>query len=181
MTVCLHFLVWGPRSIYDVLEFGIYVDRYGDPSRPTGLIEWEGTAERAACHPPYVLLFDTRFIEIRHIDTGRLAQIIHGTEIRCIWDGRGSSAPQVASPGPNGWQENPSQEARVHAVMKASEPPRSPGSRSSAVAQQVVELVPTIPLFLPGSLSSPATSTTYFAQGSSSPPHSPRIPSQRWR
>lgn len=156
------------------------MDRYGDPSRPTGLIEWEGTAERAACHPPYVLLFDTRFIEIRHIDTGRLAQIIQGNELRCIWDGRGSSAPPVANPGLNGWQESPSQEARVHAVMRAPDLPRSPGPRS-AVAQQVVELVPTIPLFLPGSLSSPAASTTYFVQGSSSPPHSPRMPSQRWR
>lgn len=169
-------------SFTTVLEFGVYVDRYGEPSRPTGLIEWEGTAERAACHPPYILLFDSRFIEIRHIDSGRLAQIIHGTEIRCIWDGRGSTVPQAATPGPNGWEESPSQEARVHAVMKAPELPRSPGAaRSAAVAQQVVELVPTIPLFLPGSLSSPAASTTYFVQGPSSPPHSPRIASQRWR
>ena len=171
----------GTKNIHNYLEFGIYVDRYGDPSRPSGLIEWEGTAERAACHPPYVLLFDTRFIEIRQIDTGRLAQVIHGTDLRCIWDGRGTSVPQVATPGPNGWQESTSQEARVHAVMKAPELPRSPGSRPPAVAQQVVELMPTIPLFLPGSLSSPAASTTYFAQGSSSPPHSPRITAQRWR
>lgn len=163
------------------LEFGIYVDRYGDPSRATGLIEWEGTAERVACHTPYILLFDSRFIEVRHIDTGRLAQIIQGTEIRCIWDGRGTNAPQLTTPGPNGWQENLSQEARVHAVMKASEVPRQPGSRPVTVAQQVVELVPTIPLFLPGSLSSPAASTTYFPQASS-PPRSPRLNTHRsWR
>lgn len=145
-------------------EFGVYVDRYGDPSRPTvGLIEWEGTAERVAFHPPYVLLFDSRFIEIRHIDTGRLAQVIQGTDVRCIWDGRGTtSIAPVSTPGPNGWQESPSQEARVHAVMRAPEAPRVPGGRSASVAQHVFELVPTVPLYLPGSLSSPAGAQPYF-------------------
>ncbi|KIJ55471.1 hypothetical protein M422DRAFT_151724 [Sphaerobolus stellatus SS14] len=166
-------------------EFGVYVDRYGDPSRPTvGLIEWEGTAERVAFHPPYVLLFDTRFIEIRHIDTGRLAQIIQGTDVRCIWDGRGTtSIPIIQTPGPNGWQESPSQEARVHAVMRAPDAPRVPGGRPAAVSQHVFELVPTVPLYLPGSLSSPAN--TYFNNGPSStgsPPHSPPMQVQhRWR
>ncbi|KAF8517935.1 Dbl-like domain-containing protein [Hysterangium stoloniferum] len=162
-------------------EFGMYVDRYGDPSRPTvGLIEWEGTAERVAFHSPYVLLFDSRFIEIRHVETGRLAQIISGEEVRCIWDGRGSAVNAAATPGLNGWQETPSQEAHVHAVMKASDPSRMRGVRSSTVAQQVVELIPTIPLFLPGSLSSPAPTSTYF-QGSASPPQSPQMTPLRWR
>ena len=42
-------------------EFGLYVDRHGDPSRSTGTVEWEGTAEKVAWHPPYILLFDSRF------------------------------------------------------------------------------------------------------------------------
>jgi hypothetical protein len=55
-----------------------------------------------------------------------------------------------------------------------------PGSRpSKAVTQHVFELIPTIPLYLPGSLASPSTST-YFQQ--SSPPHSPHLhPSLSWR
>lgn len=170
-------------------EFGLYVDRHGDPSRtgPNGTvqtIEWEGTAEHVAWHPPYVLLFDSRFIEIRHVETGRLAQIIPGNEMRCIWDGRGTTAHAPATPGPDGWSEGMSQEPRVHGVMNASEPAPAPMGPNRGgprpVAQHVFELIPTIPLYLPGSLSSPSQST-YFNQ-SNSPPHSPRLnPALSWR
>ncbi|KAH7105901.1 Dbl-like domain-containing protein [Auriculariales sp. MPI-PUGE-AT-0066] len=149
-------------------EFGLYVDRHGDPSRSTGTIEWEGTAEKVAWHPPYILLFDSRFIEIRHIDTGRLVQIIPGNEIRCLWDGRGGGAPPVMTPGPDGWQDGTSQESRVHAAMRAEPMPGQNRARGSY--QHVFELVPTIPLYLPGSLSSPGADT-YFPP--SSPPLSP--------
>jgi len=157
-------------------EFGLYVDRHGDPSRSMGTIEWEGTAEHVAWHPPYVLLFDTRFIEIRHVETGRLAQIIPGNDVRCLWDGRGTTnVPTSTVPGPDGWTEGVSQEPRVHGVMNADSAMQTSlvpkGSRP--VAQHVFELIPTIPLYLPGSLSSPSQAT-HFAQ-SNSPPHSPRL------
>ncbi|KAI1790239.1 Dbl-like domain-containing protein [Ganoderma leucocontextum] len=164
-------------------EFGLYVDRHGDPSRSMGTIEWEGTAEHVAWHPPYVLLFDSRFIEIRHVETGRLAQIIPGNDVRCIWDGRGVTGAPPLSPAPEGYgQEAISQEPRVHGVMNATDVPVGPGSRAGRpVAQHVFELIPTIPLYLPGSLASPAQSTTYFSQNNS-PPHSPRLnPSLPWR
>ncbi len=158
-------------------EFGLYVDRYGDPSRTIGTIEWEGTAERVAWHPPYVLLFDSRFIEIRHVETGRLCQIIKGEDIRCLWDGRGSNVPPVGTPGPDGWMEGGPQDARIHAVMTSE----TTGKTSSrAVAQHVFQLVPTIPLYLPGSLSSPSNST-YFPQTSSPPRSPPLTPRQSWR
>ena len=173
-------------------EFGLYVDRHGDPSRPGDVnkavqtIEWEGTAEHVAWHPPYVLLFDSRFIEIRHVETGRLAQIIPGNDLRCIWDGRGaaSSSNPPSTPGPEGWTEAISQEPRVHGVMNSAEPAPAPSgpNRGAArpVAQHVFELIPTIPLYLPGSLSSPSQSM-YFNQ-SNSPPHSPRLnPALSWR
>lgn len=162
------------------LEFGLYVDRHGDPTRSAQAIEWEGTAEHVAWHPPYVLLFDSRFIEIRHVETGRLAQIIPGNDVRCIWDGQG---PQVNNaPGVDGWSEGVSQEPRVHGVMNAPEAIPVPGAPRNArpTAQHVFELIPTIPLYLPGSLSSPSQST-YFAQ-SNSPPHSPTLnPALSWR
>ena len=161
-------------------EFGLYVDRHGDPSRSVGTIEWEGTAERVAWHPPYVLLFDGRFIEIRHVETGRLCQIIQGHDIRCIWDGRGSNVPPIGTPGPEGWADAGPQEARIHAVMQSSEPTGSGAKPTRAIAQHVFQLVPTIPLYLPGSLSSPSHST-YFPQ-SVSPPHSPSLtPRMSWR
>jgi len=162
-------------------EFGLYVDRHGDPSRSIQTIEWEGTAEHVAWHPPYILLFDSRFIEIRHVETGRLCQIISGNDMRCIWDGRGTTTNTPATPGPEGWSEGMSQEPRVHGVMNSTEQAQPNGPRvSRPVAQHVFELIPTIPLYLPGSLSSPSQST-YFAQ-SNSPPHSPRLnPALSWR
>lgn len=163
-------------SLKPPLEFGLYVNKHGDPSRHTGSIEWEGTAERVALHPPYVLLFDTRFIEVRHVHTGRLAQIIPGNDVRCLWDGRGVHMPSAQTPGANDSEEHIVQEARVHAVMNADPATRNAngGVRPSrAVAQHVFELIPTIPLYLPGSLASPST-MTYFPP-SFSPPHSPNL------
>ena len=149
----------------------MYVDKHGDPSpgRRMGTIEWEGTAERVAWHPPYILLFDSRFIEIRHVETGRLAQVISGNEMRCIWDGRGTNQSQVVSEG--SWEEVVSQEPRVHAVMNMESPQSS--SRKTLTTQHVFELIPTVPLYLPGSLASPSHAS-YFNQ-SNSPPHSPRL------
>ncbi|KAF8892159.1 Dbl-like domain-containing protein [Infundibulicybe gibba] len=161
-------------------EFGIYVDKRGDPSRSAGTIEWEGTAERVALHSPYILLFDSRFIEIRHVKTGRLSQIIPGNDVRCLWDGRGLDSQMPNTPG-SGGDEHMVQEARIHGVMNAAEPMPQPGGRAArVVAQHVFELIPTIPLYLPGSLASPSTAT-YFPQ-SFSPPRSPQLrPSTSYR
>jgi hypothetical protein len=160
------------------LEFGIYVDKHGDLSRSAGTIEWEGTAERVAFHSPYVLIFDTRFIEVRHVETGRLAQIIPGNDVRCIYDGRGVGNHVSVTPMKEIREE---QEAQVHAVMNADG--AVGGNRGSkAVAQRVVELIPTVPLYPPGSLSSPAgygmPQPKYF-----SPPSSPEAMRQShlWR
>lgn len=153
-------------------EFGLYVDKHGEPSRPTtGTIEWEGTAERVAIHSPYILLFDTRFIEVRHIQTGRLVQIIPGHNMHCIWDGRGTdlASANIATPGVD--EERMIQDARIHSV--SSNDSMFTGRHSRAVAQHVFELVPTLPLYLPGSLSSPSTAT-YFPR-TYSPPHSPQL------
>ncbi|KAI0766140.1 Dbl domain-containing protein [Trametes elegans] len=168
----------------NLLQFGLYVDRHGDPSRSIGTIEWEGTAEHVAWHPPYVLLFDSRFIEIRHVETGRLAQIIPGNDVRCIWDGRGVTGVPPTPSVPEGFgPEMISQEPRVHGVMNSTENAAlGPNSRMGRpIAQHVFELIPTIPLYLPGSLASPSQSTTYFSQNNS-PPHSPRLnPALSWR
>lgn len=92
-------------------------------------------------------------------------QVIPGNDIHCLWDGRGLST-NIVTTGPDNWQDGMSQDARVHAVMNAPEPVATPGSvirPARAVAQHVFELVPTIPLYLPGSLASP-TNTTNFPQ-----------------
>ncbi|KAF8626558.1 hypothetical protein AX15_004807 [Amanita polypyramis BW_CC] len=155
-------------------EFGVYVDKHGDPSRSAGTIEWEGTAERVALHSPYILLFDSRFIEIRHIETGRLAQIIPGNDVRCIWDGRGIGSNVSATPV-DARNSDTVQEAQVHAVMTSNEPVTT-GNRK-VIAQNVFELIPTVPLYLPESVS--VSAGAYPPQ---SPPESPELrPSPSWR
>ena len=142
----------GQNELITSIEFGLYVDKHGDPSRRTGAIEWEGTAERVALHPPYILLFDSRFIEIRYVETGRLVQIILGNDIRCIWDGR-SQIVLERSWNERSWDGIVSQAPRVHGVMNTEAV--QPGGRG-VTTQRVFELVPTVPLFLPGSSASPS-------------------------
>jgi len=166
-----------PVAHVPILEFGVYVDRHGDATnRQVGVIEWEGTAERVAFHPPYVVIFDSRFIEIRHIAQGKLVQIIQGTDIHCIWDGRGSlsrSSSAVHPVTPGGWGENAqSNETRIHAVMKAEGGAPATGTTRGAIAQHVFELSPTQLLYAPTPLQ-PQTSAGYF-QTSLSPLRSPR-------
>jgi len=127
-------------------EFGLYADKHGDPCRSPETVEWEGTPERIAHHHPYIILFDPRFIEIRHIETGRLAQIIIGNDVRCIWDGRGVNSQPATTP--NG-QETILPEPQIHAVMNITDSNTINTSRNRAIPQQVFELVPTVPLYLP--------------------------------
>ncbi|KAI0322785.1 Dbl-like domain-containing protein [Amylostereum chailletii] len=169
-------------------EFGLFVNRHGDPIRDKSLIEWEGTAERVAWHPPYILIFDTRFIEVRTVETGRLCQIIPGQDVRAIWDGRGTSQPPPSFPrAEETWQDVFSLETRIHGVMRAPDPPPSNGPRRPVIAQHVFELVPTIPLYVPERIGSPTLKETSFGPGpgfGGSPPQSPRMSttsSMQWR
>lgn len=152
------------RAAERYVEFGLYVDKHGDPSRTIGTVEWEGNADRVALHAPYILLFDSRFIEVRHLETGRLCQIIPGSDVRCIWDGRGSSSNVAVTPGGLGpglgmgveGEEMMIQDAQVHVVMNASDAASlGPRALSRAMAQHVFELLPTVPLYVPGALSTP--------------------------
>lgn len=119
-----------------------------------GTVEWEGKADHVAWHPPYILLFDSRFIEIRHAETGRLAQIIFGNDLRCIWDGRGANQSEPDNEGSS--DEVVSQQPRVHGVMNME----APSDGGGVTTEHVFELVPKGHSPLPGS----------FASRSSSPP-----------
>lgn len=78
-------------------EFGIYVDRQGRPVTTDGIVEWEGKAQSIAVYAPYILIFNESFIEVRHMENGRLIQVIRGARIRCLWN-RGSEIGMAALP-----------------------------------------------------------------------------------
>ncbi|KAI0351270.1 CNH-domain-containing protein [Trametes cingulata] len=139
-------------------EFGLYVDKRGAPSRSPPTIEWEGVATQAAWHAPYVLLFCSSFIEVRHVESGRLAQIISGQDVRCLWDGRGVVHPEVQGADIGGFHDfDDPRTPRIHAVMDDSEI-SSFASAGNGVPrrQHVVELVPTERLVVPGTRYSPS-------------------------
>ncbi|OBZ74537.1 Rho1 guanine nucleotide exchange factor 1 [Grifola frondosa] len=133
-------------------EFGLYVNRRGDPCRLPFTIEWEGSAKHAAWHPPYVLLFNESFIEIRHVESGRLAQVIAGHDIRSLWDGRGA-----INAGCGGLDYTALEQPRVHGVMdmpeigiSAAQPTMHHDGKQTV--QRVFELVPTERLLQQASL-----------------------------
>ncbi|KAK6359863.1 hypothetical protein TWF696_000996 [Orbilia brochopaga] len=72
-------------------ECGVYVNKHGDVSRSV-IMEFVGKAKACAHYPPYVLLFDQDFVEIRNADNGRLRQVIAGRDARCLDDGQGGGS-----------------------------------------------------------------------------------------
>ncbi|KAK7437358.1 Rho guanine nucleotide exchange factor [Stygiomarasmius scandens] len=121
--------LWWYDELMGSLEFGLYVNNHGDPSRTTASIEWEGTAERVAFYESYVLLFDSCFIEIRQIHTGHLVQIIRGKNISCFWNGT-----SIHSSAANK-DEKTARENRVYGVMTEID------SVSERSFQRIFELV----------------------------------------
>lgn len=128
------------------LEFGIYVNEHGGEStRAMGMIEWEGTAEGVALHPPYFLLFNSTFIEVRHLATGQLCQIIQGSGIRCIWNDR-RCITDMDTDDPDNVQGGLSRGARVHTVMKSTDIAATlrPSVQETSSEELVFELLPVL-------------------------------------
>ncbi|KAG8890813.1 hypothetical protein FRB98_004858 [Tulasnella sp. 332] len=68
--------------IYD--SFGVWVSKYGYPTRGRQYVRWETHVVSYVSRSPYVLLISPRWIEIRNIQTGRLEQVVPGEDIRHI-------------------------------------------------------------------------------------------------
>lgn len=64
-------------------------------------VEWEGVAERVSYHHPYVLLFSSKFVEVRHAASGQLEQVIQGNSMRCVWEGEGHRGEDPATVYPS--------------------------------------------------------------------------------
>ncbi|GAA5861290.1 hypothetical protein JCM1840_005318 [Sporobolomyces johnsonii] len=66
-------------------EFAFYVNKNGWRAKSNWIIQWEGFPTAFALHYPYVLAFEPTFIEVRHVESGALMQIIPGNNIRCLF------------------------------------------------------------------------------------------------
>ncbi|KAF9582187.1 RHO1 GDP-GTP exchange protein 2 [Lunasporangiospora selenospora] len=78
-------------------DFAFIMSKKGELSRK-GLIEWEGCPESFAMVYPYVIAFESRLIEVRHIHTGQLEQLILGEDIRLLYSDvnlKGASVIQI--------------------------------------------------------------------------------------
>jgi hypothetical protein len=67
-----------------IVEFGFFIDKLGKRAKADWLIYWVGNPMQFSYSHPYIIGYDPSFIEIRHIDTGSLQQIIPVTCLRVI-------------------------------------------------------------------------------------------------
>jgi hypothetical protein len=65
-------------------DFSFFVNRNGQRARSDWRIEWEGTPQAFAINYPYILAFDPRFIEVRHMETRELIHVIMGKNVRML-------------------------------------------------------------------------------------------------
>lgn len=81
-------------------DFSFFVNRNGWRARSDWKISWEGNPNAFALSFPYILAFESNFIEFRHIDTSELIHIMTGKNIRMLH----SSTREVRSTplGPRG-------------------------------------------------------------------------------
>ena len=78
-------------------EFAFYVNKNGWRARASWLLRWEGTPTAFALHYPYVLAFDPQFVEVRHVETGALHQVITGYQVRCLFSDTAASTLSTLS------------------------------------------------------------------------------------
>lgn len=86
------------------IEFAFYVNKSGWRARSWFMVYWEGHPRSfgkhlhspynndpqanmfyTALNYPYVLAFDPTFVEVRHVETGAMAQVIQGNNLRCLF------------------------------------------------------------------------------------------------
>lgn len=65
-------------------NFSFFINHNGWRVRPKWMIEWEGVPHSFALWYPYLLAFDTNFIEIRSVQNAELLRVIVGENIRFL-------------------------------------------------------------------------------------------------
>jgi hypothetical protein len=56
----------------------------GRRARDTFLVYWAGNPTYFTCVYPYIIAYEPSFIEIRHLESGALQQVIHTSNLRVL-------------------------------------------------------------------------------------------------
>ncbi|KAH7924273.1 CNH-domain-containing protein [Leucogyrophana mollusca] len=82
-------------------EFAFYVDKNGCRSRQDFMVHWKGSPTGFALRYPFVLAFEPTFVEIRHVETGLVSQVIQGNNLRLLFsDTMHGYGPQLQKESP---------------------------------------------------------------------------------
>ncbi|GAA5891836.1 hypothetical protein JCM8208_002907 [Rhodotorula glutinis] len=112
-------------------EFAFYVNKNGWRAKSNWIIQWEGFPTSFALHYPYVLAFEPTFIEVRHVESGSLMQIIPGNNIKCLF----ADSPPSASSSAASYHQSGSLSSRYGSPYGRPSPPPPPqaGSRNGII------------------------------------------------
>jgi len=114
-------------------EFAFYVNKNGWRARSNWLVQWEGHPTSFALSYPYVLAFEKDFLEVRHVNSGHLMQIIPGSNMRLLF----ADTP-------------PSSSATSNMVSQDPYNPYGFNSLSSSRSSSVYSSPSSMPIRLPG-------------------------------
>ncbi|KAH7927342.1 CNH-domain-containing protein [Leucogyrophana mollusca] len=78
-------------------DFAFYVNKNGWRSRQDFMVHWEGSPTGFALRYPFVLAFEPMFVEIRHVETGLMSQVIQGNNLRLLFADTPPSATNSSS------------------------------------------------------------------------------------
>ncbi|KII85858.1 hypothetical protein PLICRDRAFT_56335 [Plicaturopsis crispa FD-325 SS-3] len=106
-------------------DFAFYVNKSGWRSRKDFMVHWEGSPTGFALHYPYVLAFESTFVEIRHVETGFMSQVIQGNNLRLLFADTPPSTTNTAAAYYNPYQGVPAPAYNPYGA------PNSFGSRQS--------------------------------------------------
>jgi hypothetical protein len=111
------------------------------------LSRFESDGVRIALHYPYVLAFEPTFVEVRHVETGLMSQVIQGSNLRLLFADTPPSTTNTAGnmhykpqQGGYGYHSFPSARGNIRqsAYGGYGPPPYGPQSNQYARAQHGV-------------------------------------------
>ena len=114
------------------LELGCYITRHGAPTRSCGYVRWETKATSFANVGVHLLLFSPEFVEIRHIQTGRIVQVIEGEDIRLLYPGLLPGEKVTLLALKDGTGDVPGPKDKIVELVETRELRKSPRTSSSS-------------------------------------------------